>query len=790
MADDIRQLIISPRDEFLAILTTHTVHIALLPDSTHLAAPDTGAMRLKTYTLGPTTHITSQPAIASALWHPLGVNGSCLVTVTVDAVVRIWELSFADRWSFDKPTLAIDLKKLADGTSLDQDFSATPAGIHRGFSPDSVEMEVASACFGARETKGWSPMTLWVAMREGDVYALCPLLPEKWAPPATLIPSLSVSIVSRVAVLEDDPDASAETKRLAQQQLAWMSGIDNQDSVLCEGPGGGPPVEVYTRPSKPGRVPKLQGPFCIELPSDQADDADDLLTDIVAIGPRLDLEELAGGEEFDLEVDESAAEGLSTTVVCLLSSSGRITICLNLDDVEAQWLPLSNAKRQRFIELTNPPSLEVFEILQTQPKGEVSENAWPTFSREVSSRYSFYITESSAISFLSLEPWIYRLDSEMNADTSAGADFRWGLLVNGQKSDLERVFALSSKPIDPSFSLCASTVLRDADLGHFLLSATPVRPVALSFDYADPSLNRTHRPDSFDSNYENVDQHLILNEPRPVYMPSHIFQQKSSLPNYLAELRRGRWKQLLTQPMLLSSAALTIFTEAHKILSDETLRVGSAVAELFRECDRLQAELKGQIRRANELAQRVESVIGDDADDQDEIMCGETGLTRRLDLANVKQMEIKERVERLKKRVGRGRPTEISDREKVWMDEVESLEKAIFGKDEDVQDRRVFGNRRKTQSERNPPYKRYEEAMNLVEELKMQAKEVAEKEREGSVMSDEGDGSEYGMRSSRDDLVPMDVKKRKMEEVHKMLEREDALVTGTTGRLQRLKMEV
>ena len=87
VADDIRQLVISPNGNYLAILTTHTVHIAILPEPALLTAADTSPMKLKSYTLGPTTHVTSQAGVASALWHPLGVNGTCLVTVTVDAVV-------------------------------------------------------------------------------------------------------------------------------------------------------------------------------------------------------------------------------------------------------------------------------------------------------------------------------------------------------------------------------------------------------------------------------------------------------------------------------------------------------------------------------------------------------------------------------------------------------------------------------------------------------------------------------------------------------------------------------
>src|SRR6187551_841589 len=84
VADDIRQLVMSPMSDYMAVLTAHTVHICLLPDSSHLTAKDTSPLKPRYFTLGPTTHVTSRSPVVSAVWHPLGVNGSSLVTVTKD----------------------------------------------------------------------------------------------------------------------------------------------------------------------------------------------------------------------------------------------------------------------------------------------------------------------------------------------------------------------------------------------------------------------------------------------------------------------------------------------------------------------------------------------------------------------------------------------------------------------------------------------------------------------------------------------------------------------------------
>ena len=333
----------SPNGELLAIVTSHTIHIAILPDASHLRQPDTGPIRLKTHTLGPTTHVLSQSPIVDALWHPLGVNGDCVVTVTKEAVVRVWEMNRENRWSFDSPALAIDLKKLHHGTSAEDDFSAAKIGTNKGFSLDALEMEVAAACFGGTGSlaeSGWCSMTLWIAMAEGDVYALCPLLPSKWQPPTSLVPSLTIAVAAEKSYLEQEA-ASAEEQRRCEEQYQWLAEIDRQDPVLATREYETSLQEpIYERPSQPGPIPKLQGPFRI-LPGDIEDDLE--LSDIHVIASRLDPQEYMDPEEEEEDIIDEDSKGLSSSVVSLLTRTGRVYICLDLDGVEAQWLPPKSA---------------------------------------------------------------------------------------------------------------------------------------------------------------------------------------------------------------------------------------------------------------------------------------------------------------------------------------------------------------------------------------------------------------------------------------------------------------
>lgn len=63
------------------------------------------------------------------------------------------------------------------------------------------------------------------------------------------------------------------------------------------------------------------------------------LSDIHVIAAKVDAEELMVGEDLDSELDLIDDTCLSASVVCLMTRSGRVYLCLDLEGVEGQWLP-------------------------------------------------------------------------------------------------------------------------------------------------------------------------------------------------------------------------------------------------------------------------------------------------------------------------------------------------------------------------------------------------------------------------------------------------------------------
>lgn len=329
----ITRLTISPGGDYLAVSTSHTVHVVTLPDSSHLeSGNDDSPIKPKTFQVGPTAHVLEESPIATTLWHPLGYRGRCLVTITKAGVVRLWEVNRVDRSTFSEPTLSIDLVKLINAQKDQDDLGASTYGASKGFSPDSVELEVASACFGdfpeQEGVHGWAPMTLWIATVIGNVYALCPVLPSRWqlveTPGAfTFLQTLTSSININYTELSEDDRAPKEAVKTSEKQLSWLSDIIYEEPFVEALPNGDS-VKVFNRPSSTPAVPLLQGPFNT---TPQVEDFE--LSDMIVYS----LKTFSDGSE------EEAAEGLPAAVVCLLTDTCKVHVCIDLDGIVGRWLP-------------------------------------------------------------------------------------------------------------------------------------------------------------------------------------------------------------------------------------------------------------------------------------------------------------------------------------------------------------------------------------------------------------------------------------------------------------------
>lgn len=589
--------------------------------------------------------------------------------------MRLWEVDINNRYTFDEPAIAFDLKKLANATSTNADFSASRYGVKKGFSPDEVEMQVAAAAFGGsghEDEHGWSSMTLWLAMTEGDTYALSPFLPSQFRVPSTMLPALSTSVVAKRRAIEHDSQATESEKRTADAQTKWLAELDSQDPLTMPGATDFDVIEVYSRPERLGAIPKLQGPFLLTPEPDFGE-----ITHIHVVAPMIDREDLFGDDLEDAPVGE---EGLSIGIVCLATNADKVHVCLDLDGIEAEWLPVKRSRSYGMDDLDDGKDLLLFETVDLASE-LTTASSWPIFTSSPTDRYELFATTPSGVYGLDFRPWVGDLEAELANPSDAGGEFRLDVILDSGSTKIDQIIDLSAHLNEKSNPTGAIAIL-DNSLDYFLLTSTPAGPHAASLELP---MHPSHP-------YEPEQLSLPAPEPREPYQPPQEFFNPSQLqtligPNKSSELARANLKA----PLRFSPETLQLITDAHRILSHETNQLGLAAADLFRRCERLRSELFDQVVKVREIAARVDAVTGDDERDgeaalgasvageviEDAKMYGTEKLDHRIMVANSNTRNLNERVEALRRKVALLGGKELSAKEQAFADEVRRLEASL-----------------------------------------------------------------------------------------------------------------
>lgn len=712
-------------------------------------------MKLKTFQLGPTAHVLEQSPVASALWHPLGVNGNCLVTVTVDAIVRIWELDTKNRWSFDAPSTAVDLKKLVNGACSTEDFSPSKYGTSKGFSPDSFEMEVASACFqgftAECANEGWGSMTLWVAMREGDIYALCPFLPSQFTLSGSSLSHLAASIAcnfTSASSEESHETSKGEHQRQRNDQATWISDLMEQTKNAAP---------LYQRPMRPGPLPMLQGPFQITPDADQIFD----ITDMCIISQASN-----DATEFDDGLSSTSEAKSPLNLVCIATSEGNIHVCIDLDGIEARWLPLRPHGNGRLNHDTSfAPELLLVESLVIN---DSSKGCWPIFSPDPQRRSALFVTHDSGVSYADVSAWTDKLHDELNAYAESGVHLRADVLLQNAVTAIEHPIRMRpiSSPKDElsSVDFDGCIALLDSDLGLFVLTSVDGEPRAVTLEES-LAVNK-HGIHEGNNNFEAADLMMPLHEPRPPYQPSKEFWTAFKLVEFVAQHSFNRNPRMMKEEIKFSPATLKVLMDVHRKLSQETHRLGQAAAELFRHCERLQVELRQQVKEVNTAAERIEAVLGEDEDlyDDDDIVGTAEQIEQRMKTSRERQVSLENRFTELRRKLSRlnGRP--MNEKEKLWVTEIRSM----IGMLDKTKTNDAYEELR--QSGNGQLSNRLDELRKMRTQLMAETREHGDEANISSILGGQG------------------VKSTVMVEIDAMLERQTALVDATRSKLEKLSL--
>lgn len=306
----ITQVLVNPTGKLLAVAGTHELVMLILPRRGYMqhvgqACPVKG-MRVGAYYHAP----HGCAALAQCGWHPLGRDGASLLALTEDGLVREYDV-------------------LRDVDEPQQTIACTPGASARrsAFSADDDEAGVAVA-YALGDTDAampdaddlalapsWLFLTLFVLMRNGDVWAICPFLPKRASVPS-----------ARIAALQDDDG-------LAKRYVAdLVKQLPDEDTSL-DGERG---MANVTAPASVPHRAVPQGPFLLRpAPVDRNDEEAAVASDVFAA-------------RLPAPLGTSAAP---LDVLGIGARDGTIQLCLLAEPIAPRWARAA------------PPTLVVYETI-------------------------------------------------------------------------------------------------------------------------------------------------------------------------------------------------------------------------------------------------------------------------------------------------------------------------------------------------------------------------------------------------------------------------------------------
>ncbi|KAJ3517544.1 hypothetical protein NLJ89_g434 [Agrocybe chaxingu] len=307
---EIHQVSLNPSGKLLAVAGAFQVAVLVLPRAGYSRlVPE--SIDCKSVQVGQFYHAAQNSApIAKIDWHPWGEAGSTLLVMTADGRLREYDIS-------------------VDTEEPQQVLTFVPEKKSKSFmAEDDSEREVASFSFG-KGRADWGPLTIYAVMKSGDIYSMCPYLPQNASVPSSYIHSLECFISAKQEFLTcgASPSTSKNLSTVYDYQRKYVNALVKQL----------PPGTVFPAPSRPVAVhppttikapPLRQGPFLLQ-PS-----------------PRL-LEGSEGGDATDLAYlafgtdDEDSTDDVRDTehlgIVVVSYQDGKIDLFLDVEKVEARW---------------------------------------------------------------------------------------------------------------------------------------------------------------------------------------------------------------------------------------------------------------------------------------------------------------------------------------------------------------------------------------------------------------------------------------------------------------------
>ncbi|KZV77417.1 hypothetical protein PENSPDRAFT_672792 [Peniophora sp. CONT] len=633
---EIRQLAINPSGKLLAIAGSHEVAVVVLPRPGYMRLVSTN-IDCKSIKVGQPYHgVSTSSPIAKIQWHPWGDSGSTLLVMTADGKLREYDIS-------------VDTEEPA------QVVSFVPERKRSFNAFDESENEVVSFTLG-KGRADWGPLTVYTVMKSGDVYAICPYLPQNASVPSSYLHALDCYVNAKQEYLAKY--SSKEVQALSvlyDYQRKYINALLKQLPAGTNFPAPSRTATLHP-PQTLKHLPRRQGPFLLqpaprELPGSNYTDA----TDIVYLS--------FGSDGVRDEDNEKERLGL----VLIASQDGKVDVCLDVDKVEARWDTSKTDEEWPMLAVYETVDLGLLDLLATQPPSvNLLEANHPVIFPDPIHDDTVYVYHAFGTHSLNFER-ILKIGDALRGDDDASL---LDALEQRPSTDVRHIVSTFSIESMASHPVLAVAIPNDVYLAYsisVLTSAMHIASFSLNMrleSAADPPSKAA------DKEKESVDFLKPLPGP-PAYVP-FPGAKPYELPPILSQPVATRFS---VDPAH-KNKELRITPDTLRYLHQQVERFSSAIRDAQSAYkDALQRremqllELTRQTVKMQEIREKVETLKGTRQHETEErvkqLRDSQSALMGRLDAVLQAMMK-------------RANP-ELTDQEKKWFDELKRMEAEVLG---------------------------------------------------------------------------------------------------------------
>ncbi|KAG5637461.1 hypothetical protein H0H81_004478 [Sphagnurus paluster] len=499
---EIHQISLNPSGKLLAVAGAFQVAVIVLPRAGFARlVPD--MLDCKSVQVGQFYHASSAAApIAKIEWHPWGEAGSTLLVMTTEGKLREYDISL-------------------DTEEPQQVLSFMPEKKTNSFlAADSSEREVSSFTLG-KGRADWGPLTIYALTKSGDIYSICPYMPQNASIPSSYIHSLECFISAKQEFLAQGTSIAAKNlSTIYDYQHKYVTALLKQLPPGTVFPAASRSVLIHP-PTTIKAPPARQGPFLLQPSPRMLDGSDG--------GDATDISYLS----FDADDEDGERDGGETEhlgVVMVAFQDGKVDVYLDVEKVEARWENKVSNRDLPMLAVYETIDLSIVSTLNaiTASAGQASplellQANHPVFLPDPIHADAIYVYHAFGVHALNIGPVLQSLAIALRMDDdSAGASLDTALKKSAETT-VEPILTTLSVERKCSNPVVAVTIPNDVYLTYsifILTSAMRITSFPLNLRTESPH-TPPHLPPALDTSSEQFNQRSFWLTP-PKGPPTYV----------------------------------------------------------------------------------------------------------------------------------------------------------------------------------------------------------------------------------------------------------------------------